>query len=140
MVWLSEVGVRRSGVSLSKVNPRCERVCTPRCAGTLNKKAIAPKAATAWCQVALGSLNAIGRVVMPTASHRLKPASQAHQLIGSQVDTTSFQDNSGASIWAAFRAKRRFTRADWLYGLSQRDCSQARTAAPMFARCHSARP
>ena len=39
---------------------------------------------------------------------KLAAAIQAHQLIGSQVDTTSYQANSGASNCAALRANRRF--------------------------------
>ena len=65
---------------------------------------------------------------------------KAHQFTGSQVETTSYHANSGASSCAALRAKCRFPRAALLNGSSQSACSQAKIAAPGRRRSHSASP
>jgi len=63
-----------------------------------------PKAATAWCQVALRRRNTPGSIAALMASQKLPPASQAHHATGSQVEMTSYHASSGASSWAALRA------------------------------------
>src|SRR5579885_2902146 len=103
MNWASAVGVSRKGVSLVMTNPSWARVLIPKWAGTLSKNTASPKATTAWCHAAFGHRNRPGTELIPTATQRLTPATQAHQLAGSQLDTTSYQLKSGDSNCAVCR-------------------------------------
>src|SRR4051812_37694513 len=71
---------------------------------------------------------------------KLIPAIHPHQSAGSQVETTSYQERSGASSCAAFRAKRRSPRTPAFKGSTQSERSHASIANPELPHCHSAEP
>src|SRR3954465_16019044 len=106
----------------------------------VSRKMANPAAATPWCQSALRHRKMAGNNTIATASQKLREASQAQKLTGSQVEQISYQASSGASSWAAFRARRKLERVLGLNGSSHWARSQAINAGPVRPHCHSALP
>src|SRR5436305_1444327 len=127
------------------MKPICERVCTPRCAGKLSRKTVNPNAAAAWCQLARFRLKMPGKMIAPIANQKLKPASQAQEFAGSQLETTSYQANSGDSNCAVLRANRKFVLAALLKAAPknrlrqphQKSLPRARQSLRHRLLCHS---